>query len=124
MSVREYFGEAFYELQAYHAEPPQDAVGFIGSPRKHPYDDSKILLISEPEAGDSAILEFRVSDIVSAQELPSPVTEAGESYPIVRLWMRRGSVGIRYEPFEVDTPLHYLGDARKLRDKVLGRLKG
>ncbi len=124
MSVREYLGEPFYELQAYHVEPPQDAVSFVGSPRKHPYDDGKILLIAEAQAGESAIFEFRVADIVCAQDLPSPVTEAGESYPIVRLWMRRGSMGIRYEPFEVDTPLRFFNDERKLKDKVLGHHRG
>jgi hypothetical protein len=124
MSVREYLGEPFYELQTYHSEPPQDAVSFIGSPRKHPYDDGKILLIVDPHEGDSAILEFRVSDIVCAQDLPSPVTEAGESYPIVRIWMRRGSIGIRYEPFEVDTPLHFLSESHKLKDKIFGRPRG
>ncbi|MBN1519096.1 MAG: hypothetical protein JW923_03305 [Spirochaetales bacterium] len=120
MSVREYLGEPFYELEVYHSEPPQDAVSFVGSPRKHPYDDGKVLIIGAPGQGESAILEFRVADIVCAQDLPSPVTEAGESYPIVRVWVRRGSVGIRYEPFEVDQPLRYLDDSRKLRERVFG----
>ncbi|TFG78512.1 MAG: hypothetical protein E4H20_12680 [Spirochaetales bacterium] len=120
MSVREYLGVPFYELQAYHSEPPLDAVSFVGSPRKHPYDDGKVLILGEPGEGETAILEFRVADILCAQDLPSPVTEAGESYPIVRVWIRHGAVGIRYQPFEVDTPLRYFGDERKLRDKVLG----
>ena len=120
MSVRDYIGEAFYELQAYHAETPQDAVGFTGSPRKHPYDDGKVILITDPPDGESAILEFRASDVLGAQDLPSPVTEAGESYRIVRLWVRRGAVGLRYEPFEVDNPLRYMSESHPMRERVLG----
>jgi len=108
MSIHEYINEPFFELQAYHSEPPQDAVGFTGSPRKHPYDDSKIILIADPHDGESAILEFRASDILAAQDLPSPVTVEGESYALVKLWLRRGALGIRYQPFEVDTPLRYM----------------
>jgi len=123
MSLSDYLAEPFYEIQAYRSSPPQDAVGFIGSPRQHPYDDGKIILITEPQEGESAVYEFRASDILAAQDLPSPVTESGESYRIVRLWIQRGAVGLRYEPFEVDTPLRFMNDSRKLRDKVLGRHK-
>ena len=77
MSVREYLAAEAYELQMYRSEPPQDALAFIGSPRKHPYDDAKIILIVEPRDGTSAIYEFKTADIVCARDLPSPVTEAG-----------------------------------------------
>jgi len=124
MSVHEYLSGAFYEIQTYRSDPPQDALAFTGSPRKHPYDDGKIILIVEPQGGESAIYEFKVSDIVGAQDLPSPVTEAGESYRIVRLWIRRGAVGIRYEPFEVESPLRFLNESHALKEKVLGRHRG
>jgi hypothetical protein len=124
MSLHEYLSGAFYEIQAYRSDPPQDALAFTGSPRKHPYDDGKIILIVEPQGGESAIYEFKASDIVGAQDLPSPVTEAGESYRIVRLWVRRGAVGIRYEPFEVDSPLRFLNESHVLKERVLGRRRG
>ncbi|GAB1457676.1 hypothetical protein MASR2M48_29840 [Spirochaetota bacterium] len=57
MSVREYLSGQFYEIQAYRSEPPQDALAFTGAPRKHPYDDGKIILLSEPQDGVSAIYE-------------------------------------------------------------------
>jgi hypothetical protein len=121
MSVRDYLAEPFYEIQAYHSEPPQDAVAFTGSPRKHPYDDGKIILLADPQNGGSAIYEFRVADVLCVKDLPSPVTESGESYRIVRLWVRRGAVGIRYEPFEVDSPLHFMHESQSFKEKVLGR---
>ncbi len=124
MSVREYLSGQFYEIQAYRSEPPQDALAFTGAPRKHPYDDGKIILLSEPQEGVSAIYEFKVSDIVGAQNLPSPVTVAGESYKIVKLWIRRGAVGLCYEPFEVDSPLRFLHEPHVLKESVFGRHRG
>ncbi|MBU0928731.1 MAG: hypothetical protein KKA67_13365 [Spirochaetes bacterium] len=122
MSVREYLSGSYYEIQAYRSDPPQDALAFTGSPRKHPYDDGKIILLVEPHGKDeSAIYEFKASDVVGAQDLPSPVTEAGESYRIVRLWVRRGAVGIRYEPFEVDSPLRFMSESHVFKEKILGR---
>jgi len=124
MSLKKYLSGEFYELQPYRSDPPQDALAFTGSPRKHPYDDEKIILIVEPQGGESAIYEFKAADIVGAQDLPSPVTEAGESYRIVRLWVRRGAVGIRYEPFEVEAPLRFLNEHPAIKEKVLGRHRG
>ncbi|MBN2875212.1 MAG: hypothetical protein JXM71_08980 [Spirochaetales bacterium] len=121
MSVQKYLSGAFYELQPYRSDPPQDALAFTGSPRKHPYDDEKLILIVEPHDGESAIYEFKAADIVGAQDLPSPVTEAGESYRIVRLWIRRGAVGIKYEPFEVETPLRFMNAEHPLQEKMLGK---
>jgi len=121
VSVKDYLAGSFYEIQAYKSEVPQDALAFIGSPRKHPYDDSKIVLLTEQSGGDSAILEFKAADVVGAEDLPSPVTEGGKSYRIVRLWVRRGAVGIQYEPFEVDAPLKYMNVSPAFKDKVLGR---
>lgn len=124
MSIREYLSGSFYEIQAYKSDPPQDALAFTGSPRKHPYDDGKVILIVEPKDGDSAIYEFKASDVVGAQDLPSPVTEAGESYRIVRLWIRRGSIGIKYEPFEVEAPLRFMAESHVLKEKLFGRHRG
>lgn len=121
MSVREYVSGAFYEIQAYRSETPQDAVAFTGAPRKHPYDDGKIILILEPQNGESAIYEFRAADVVGAKDMPSHVTEDGETYGIVRLWVRRGAVGIRYEPFEVDVPIHPMCESPLAKDRMAGR---
>jgi hypothetical protein len=108
MSIREYLSEPFYELEAYRAEPPRDAIAFVGSPRKHPYDQEKIILISDPTGSESSVLEFRAGDIVHAKDLPSPVNADGDAYRVVMIWVRRGAVGLRYEPFEVDDPVRYL----------------
>lgn len=116
MAIRDYLeSEPFFEIQRYKSTPPQDAVPFVGTPRKHPYDDGKIVLVGEPSAENPGVCEFLVGDIVHAEDLASPVTQNGESYPMVRIWIRRGSVGIRYEPFEVDTPPRFFGISPDLK---------
>jgi len=110
MSFRDFIDKPAYELELYHkhADVPQDAVAFIGSARQHPYDKEKLLVIVDEGTDEAMLLEFRVEDVLSAENLPNPVTEKGESYSKVKLWIRRGVVGVRYEPFEVDTPLRYI----------------
>lgn len=110
MSLTEFLEKPFYELQLYKSEPPQDAVSFIGAPRQHPYDDGKIILITRMAGDAKALFEFRAGDIVYAEDLPTPVTEGGESFRMVKLWVRRGSIGLRYEPFEVAEPLRYMNE--------------
>jgi len=110
MNFRDFIDKPAYELELYHkhADVPQDAVAFIGSARQHPYDKEKLLVIVDEGTDEAMLLEFRVEDVLSAENLPNPVTEKGESYSKVKLWIRRGAVGVRYEPFEVDTPLRYI----------------
>ncbi|MCX7025365.1 MAG: hypothetical protein NT080_12250 [Spirochaetes bacterium] len=110
--------EPFTGIQRYRSDPPQDAVAFTGTPRKHPYAPEKLLFISEPFGESPGIFEFRLSDIVSVEELPSPILENGMSYSVVRLWVRRGSVGMRYDPFEVDDPPHFYGESTLLHEKL------
>lgn len=120
MSITEYLDSAtFTGLVRYRSETPQDAVAFVGTLRKHPYDEAKCLLIADPSGCEPAIFEFRTADVLGAEELPSPVDEAGQSRPVVKLWIRRGSYGIRYEPFEVDDPPKFPKDSRHLRDRML-----
>mgnify|MGYP001157931284 CR=1 FL=1 len=120
MSIREYLeAEEFSELVKYRSEPSADAIAFVGTLRKHPYDEEKCLLIADSSSREPSVYEFRVADVVAVDELPSPVDEAGHSRPLAKLWLRRGSFGIRYVPFEVDEPLKGPGESRKLRDSLM-----
>lgn len=124
MSIREYLeAEAFSELVKYKSEPPADAVAFVGTLRKHPYDGEKCLLIADPSSREPSVYEFRVADVVAVDELPSPVDEAGQSRPLAKLWLRRGSFGIRYVPFEVDAPLKGPGESRRLHDSLMNSVR-
>ncbi len=117
MSIRKYLEtQPLYELAKYDKRPElkSEAVSFTGALRKHPYDDSKLLLITEPFTSDTEFFEFRIEDIVHYEEKPNIATESGENLFLVQIWVRRGSFGIQYHPFEVSDELRYLKDSEIL----------
>jgi hypothetical protein len=104
MSIRRFLGtEPLHEVSRYSARTGLgvENVAFTGAPRKHPYDEERLILVSDPFSSQTVFYEFRLQDVVQADELPSLVTEGGESVPIVRLWVKKGALGLRYEPFVV-----------------------
>ena len=118
--------EPLSELIRYRSGSPKDAVAFTGTVRKQPYDEDKCILFAEPQGDDKsspAILEFRKADIVAVEELPSLVDETGHSRQVMRLWIRRRSLGIRYEPFEVDDPPRFHGGS-SLRERAMSGAQG
>jgi inorganic pyrophosphatase len=120
MSIRRYLdSQPFSEMIPYRADNASDCVAFVGALRKHPYDDEKCLLIAEPSGCDPAIFEFRIVDVLGADEMPSPVDEEGQSLSLVKLWIKRGSFGIRYEPFEVDEPIRRSNESAPIKQKFL-----
>jgi hypothetical protein len=120
MSISEYLkSEPLLEIVRYHPDNPHDAVAFIGTIRKHPYDEEKCLLIADPTGCEPAIYEFRKIDIQGLEELPSPVDETGQSRPLAKLWIRKKSFGIRYEPFEVDDPPRFPVESDRLHDHLM-----
>ena len=88
-------------ITKYSKNKPKDGVPFEGYPRVHPSDKSKLIIVSDPLGDEPTILEFNLEDILYVEEIPSAVTEAGEGVPLVKLWIQRGSVGVKLEPFEV-----------------------
>lgn len=77
-------------------------VSFTGSPRKHPYDAYKIILVSDPISLGNHYYEFGTGDISYVEELPNIVNLDGEVIPVVRIWVQKKSIGIRCIPFWVE----------------------
>jgi len=77
-------------------------VSFSGLPRKHPSDSSRILLISDPFSQHTSYYEFTADDIVYAEEINNVVTPDGETATMVRIWVKRGSIGVHCIPFHVE----------------------
>jgi inorganic pyrophosphatase len=77
-------------------------VPFSGSPRKHPHDSSRIILVSDPYGGGTFYLEFDKKDIAFVEELPNVVDINQDVVPIVRIWVRKGGIGLRCTPFWVE----------------------
>jgi hypothetical protein len=126
--------EPLSEVVRYRSGAPQDAIAFTGTLRKHPYDEDKCILLADrseaetegatPAGYSPAILEFRKEDVQGVEEMPSPVDNTGHPRQIMRIWVRRGSYGLRYEPFEVDHPLRFPGASTRLHERILSKTRG
>ena len=121
--------EPLAEVVRYRSGTPKDALPFTGTIRKHPYDEGKCILFADPSGSEPAILEFRKSDIKAVEEQASLVDETGHSRQVMRLWIRRGSLGVRYEPFEVEEPIRYPGGTEgsggsRLHDRIMSSARG
>ena len=113
MSIRNYLStEPLNELVKYStfADYSKGHVAFSGAPKKHPYDKDKIILILDPFSSHTLFYEFRIEDIAHVDELPQIVSEGGEALKMVRIWVKKGSFGVRYEPFVVEDTITFLKD--------------
>ena len=108
MSKTGYLKEAEkFEIQAY--EKPKDLrdlkdshVAFSGSPQRHPYDRKKVVLVADPFSTQNHYYEFNKADISYVEELPSIVNLDGETVNMVRIWIKKMSVGLHCSPFRVE----------------------
>ncbi|ORC31842.1 hypothetical protein B4O97_16395 [Marispirochaeta aestuarii] len=124
MSIRKYLSTApLFDITRYESEEDftQDCIAFEGAPKKHPYDPDKLLLIIKPFSSNTTFYEFRVKDIRHAENMPSIVTDSGSNLFMARLWIRRGSMGVKYEPFEVGDTIKYYHDSELLHQVLTDR---
>ncbi len=103
---------AKFEIQAYRRPKDRKSlrmthVAFSGSPQRHPYDRDKIILIADPYSSHNFFYEFYKDDIAYVEELPSIVNLDGETVPIVRVWIKKMSIGMRCTPFVVEETSEY-----------------
>jgi inorganic pyrophosphatase len=80
-------------------------IAFSGSPRKNPHDAFRIILVADPYSGNTFYYEFNIEDIAYVEELPKLVSPEEEIIPMVRVWVRKGSIAVRSTPFVVDNTL-------------------
>ena len=121
MAIRKYLeAQPLHDLAKYdvHIDLEKEAVAFTAAPRKHPYDEKKILLVMDPFSSETMFYEFNIDDIVQVESMPSVGTESGLNLKMARIWIKKGSLGMRYEPFEVDTPLKFFKDSEILKQTV------
>ena len=78
-------------------------IPFTGSPRKHPYEDTRVILIADPFNEVTYYYEFNMDDIVFVEELSNINNLSGDSVPMARVWVKKQSIALRCAPFIVDT---------------------
>ena len=76
-------------------------VAFSGTPRKHPYDGDKVILVADPYSTQPFYWEFKKADISHLEELPSVVATDGQTYTMARIWVKKMSIAVRSTPFVV-----------------------
>ena len=96
-----------FEIQAY--KRPEDIrqmnlthVSFSGTPLHHPYDNEKVVLLVDPFSSNTLYYEFFSKDISYAEHLENIVDPEGKTLNIVRIWVKKKSIGIRCTPFIVE----------------------
>ena len=124
MSIAKYLATApLFEIARSSGGKPHDAVPFTGSPRQHPYETEKLIVVVDPLGESPSIMEFKLADIVQVEDLPSPVTESGEGFRLVKIWIKRGSFGIIHEPFEVQDPIRLMKDSKDFHERIMRSFK-
>ena len=58
-----------------HINLEKEAVAFTGAPRKHPYDEEKMLLILDPFSANTMFYEFNMENILHVDDMPNVATE-------------------------------------------------
>ncbi len=93
MAISAYLSAApLFEISTYSDSIPQDSVAFVGTPKKHPFENDKMILISEQKGIIRAnIFEFRLSDVLFVEDMPSIVTEEKENIYLIKIWVRKGA---------------------------------
>lgn len=91
LTVKE--GHRFTDLRETH-------VPFSGSPHRHPYLETKFLLMTDPYCS-TLYYEFDNDDIDFVEELPSIVNLEGETVTMVLVWVKKQSIALRCSPFVV-----------------------
>lgn len=93
-----------FEIQAYNK--PRDIsdlykthAAFCGAPMHHPHDREKIILVADPAGSSPFYYEFYINDVDYMEELAHITDPRGETINLVRVWLKRGSIGIRCIPF-------------------------
>jgi len=74
---------------------------FYGSPKKHPYGKERVILVADPFGEHTFYYDFKLKDIQSIEEQPRITNPDGGSISMVRLWIKKGSIGLQCTPFSV-----------------------
>lgn len=76
-------------------------IAFTGTPQKHYYDPDKVILVTDPFSSNTFYYEFLAKDITYVEDVDTTVNMDGEALPIMRLWVKKKSIGVRCTPFVV-----------------------
>ena len=79
----------------------REAVPYVGQAKQVSSSPGKVFLRLDSISSHGQMLEFNSSDIVFAEDVNTLTKKDGTAVQIIKLWVRKGSIGIRLEPFSV-----------------------
>lgn len=79
----------------------KEAIPFIGQPKQNKSTPHKVYIRLNPLTSNGALLEFKTDDVVYAENVKTVSQKDGTVFQIVKIWIRKGSIGIKLEPFSV-----------------------
>lgn len=94
-----------------NADYAQRGIPFQGTPRKHPYDSERVILIPAPFVAPGQFFDFRFDDVLHIEQQPNIVSTGGDNLEVVRMWVRRGAPAVLMHPFHVAEATPYPGEA-------------
>ncbi|MDR2517906.1 MAG: hypothetical protein LBD13_00640 [Spirochaetaceae bacterium] len=109
-----------YKIARYSDGASKNGIPFTGCPRQHPSDKNKLILVYDPLGESPTVMEFKLEDVLGAEEAHSAVTEDGDTAPLVKLWIRKGARGILFELFEVDDPIRFVHKTSNPAERISG----
>lgn len=74
---------------------------FEGTPKKHPVDNNLLVLLVNPFERNKKYYEFMLESIADIEELDTISSDTGENASRVRIWVYKGAVAFKTEPFVV-----------------------
>jgi hypothetical protein len=88
----------------------REAVPYVGQAKQSASEPNKIFLRLDPLSSNGTLLEFKSDDVVVVENVETVADKDGETFQIVKIWVRIGSLGIKLEPFSVQDYSDVLGE--------------
>lgn len=79
----------------------KEAVPYLGQLKQHKSDPKKVYLLIDPLSAGSTLVEFKTKDLLWAEDHSTVTSPDQGSVQLVKIWVKKGSVGLRLTPFLV-----------------------
>jgi len=88
-----------FDLQKYKSTSSiKDSIIIIGAPFVNPLKNDKIVISPAIFSENKIFYEFDIKDVITWEELDKIVNSKGSTITLIKLYIKRGTIGIRYEP--------------------------
>lgn len=88
-----------FELQKYKSSNSiNDSVIIVGAPFINPVKSDKIIISPSIFSETKIFYEFDIKDVITWEEIDKIVNSKGTTITLIKLYVKKGTIGIRYEP--------------------------